>query len=307
MTTITDVISFWDNRPCNIAHSDKEVGSKEYFQEVSQRKYFVEPHIIPFANFEEWRGKKVLEIGCGIGTAAQSFAEAGAIYTGVDISKKSLELARKRFDVFGLDGYFYQVEDEELSSVVPLDEYDLVYSFGVIHHTPDPKKAIEQIYKYMSNDSEFRLMLYSKFSFKNLMIKLRFDRPEAQKGCPTAYKFSFKEIRQLLKDFEILSIRKDHIFPFIIKEYINYRYKKRWWIRLTPASVFGKLESILGWHTLIKCKKKELSREFPLKIVFTLHSISLCHARATLKFVCFKYCGLPLLYELRKEKLINGN
>ena len=103
MTTIKQVKDFWDNRPCNIRHSNKEIGTREYFEEVTTKKYFVEPHIIPFANFDEWEGKKVLEIGCGLGTASQSFAEAGAIYTGVDISQTSLDLARKRFEVFGLE------------------------------------------------------------------------------------------------------------------------------------------------------------------------------------------------------------
>ena len=86
MTTLNKVIDFWDSRPCNIRHSSKEVGTKEYFEEVTAKKYLVEPHILPFANFGEWKGKKVLEIVCGLGTAAQSFAEAGAIYTCVDLS-----------------------------------------------------------------------------------------------------------------------------------------------------------------------------------------------------------------------------
>ena len=78
-SNLKDVVSFWDSRPCNINHSSCEKGTKKYFREVTEKKYKVEPHILSFANFKEWRGKKVLEIGCGLGTAAQSFAEAGAI------------------------------------------------------------------------------------------------------------------------------------------------------------------------------------------------------------------------------------
>jgi 2-polyprenyl-3-methyl-5-hydroxy-6-metoxy-1,4-benzoquinol methylase len=83
--SIEEVKEFWNRRPCNIKHSNKEIGSQEYFLEVSKRKYIVEPHILEFADFKSWRGKKVLEVGCGIGTAAHSFIESGAIYKGIDI------------------------------------------------------------------------------------------------------------------------------------------------------------------------------------------------------------------------------
>ena len=89
--SIKDVQSFWDSRPCNIRHSDKELGTAEYFLEVSKKKYFVEPHILQFADFPQWKDKHVLEVGCGIGTAAQSFAENGAHYTGIDLSPESVK------------------------------------------------------------------------------------------------------------------------------------------------------------------------------------------------------------------------
>ena len=93
--TIEDVYNYWNKRPCNINHSNKELCSKEYFEEVTKRKYFVEPHIKNFASFEKYKDKYVLEIGCGIGTAAQSFIENGAIYYGCDLSDKSIEIAKK--------------------------------------------------------------------------------------------------------------------------------------------------------------------------------------------------------------------
>ena len=80
---------FWNLQPCNIKHSNKKVGTKEYFDEVEKKKYFVEPHIPIFAEFPRWKNKKVLEVGCGIGTDAKNFCEAGADYTGMDLSQKS--------------------------------------------------------------------------------------------------------------------------------------------------------------------------------------------------------------------------
>ena len=133
---IRRVQEYWNARPCNIRHSTKAVGSKEYFDEVEARKYMVEPHIPAFAEFERWRGRRVLEIGCGLGTDTINFARHGARVTAVDLSEKSLELARARAAVFGLQDQiqFYSANAEELSRSVPVEPYDLIYSFDVMSH-----------------------------------------------------------------------------------------------------------------------------------------------------------------------------
>src|SRR4051794_1549307 len=100
-TSITAVREYWNSRPCNIRHSPKPVGTREYFDEVEARKYMVESHIPRFADFARWNGKTVLEIGCGIGTDTINFARHGAHVTAVDLTEKSLEVARQRAKVFG--------------------------------------------------------------------------------------------------------------------------------------------------------------------------------------------------------------
>ena len=90
--SIEEVKKFWNDRPCNVRHSSKEVGTLEYFNEVSDKKFFVEPHILDFTDFTSWEGKKVLEVGCGLATAGIEFANAGADYTGVELSKRVLLL-----------------------------------------------------------------------------------------------------------------------------------------------------------------------------------------------------------------------
>src|SRR5215471_18974227 len=157
--TIDDVREYWDRRPCNIRHSPKPVETREYFDEVEWRKYFVEPHIPAFAQFPRWRGKRVLEIGCGIGTDSINFARYGADLTIVELSQNSLDLTRQRFEVFGLNARFIQGNAEELDRLIPAGEtFDLIYSFGVIHHSPNPRKIVQSLRRLMRPDSQLRLM-----------------------------------------------------------------------------------------------------------------------------------------------------
>ena len=74
--------------------------------------------------------------------------------------------------------------------------------------------------------------------------------------CPIAFVYSKKEVRNLLKDFDVLEIKKDHIFPYIIEDYINHDYRKRYIFKILPQPVFRFLEKTLGWHLLIKFKLK---------------------------------------------------
>lgn len=269
MNIIERVRGYWDQRPCNIRHSPKAIGSREYFDEVEKRKYFVEPHIPGFIQFNKWKDKKILEIGSGIGTDAINFARAGANVTVQELSGKSLEICKKRFEAYGLKAHFYQGNAEELSSFLPVETYDLIYSFGVIHHTHHPEKIVEEIKKYCTQNTEIKIMLYSKYSWKIFWILAKYGKcqfwkikdlaskySEAQIGCPITYVYSFSEIRKLLKDYKITEIRKEHIFPYKIDDYIKYRYKKVWYFRWLPKFLFHWLERHLGWHTLIVARLK---------------------------------------------------
>lgn len=246
---------FWDKRPCNVRHSGAERGTKQYFEEVSRRRYFVEPHVRGFADFEHWRHKRVLEIGCGIGTDAASFVEAKAHYTGVELSPKSLEIARQRFKVCGLFGKLHCGNAELLSEVIPADkQYDLVYCWGVLHHTPYPERVVEQVKQCMGAGSEFRLMVYARNSWKRTMIDAGLDQYEAASGCPLARTFSKADLATLLDGFEITEMRQDHIFPYRVEDYVNYEYVREPWFEAMAPEMFRSLEQNFGWHLLAKCK-----------------------------------------------------
>tara|TARA_Y100001954_G_C15688501_1_gene541490 strand:+ start:51 stop:821 length:771 start_codon:yes stop_codon:yes gene_type:complete len=256
MKTIENVKEYWNDRPCNIRHSKKEIGTKEYFDEVENKKFFAEPHIKTFTEFDRWNGKKVLEIGCGLATVGINFASHGANYTGVELSDESLKLAKQRFDVYDLQGKFFSGNAEHLSTFVPIDNYDLIYSFGVIHHSPHPEKIIYEIKKYMNKNSVLKIMLYAKNSWKNYMIESGLDQPEAQYGCPIAHTYTKNEVVDLLQGYDIISIEQDHIFPYQIEPYKRGEYIKQPWFESMPLNMFRTLEKNLGWHLLITAKLK---------------------------------------------------
>ena len=254
---IQAVTNFWDSRPCNIKHSNKEIGTIEYFEEVEKRKYFVEPHIPKFAQFDKWQGKKVLEIGCGIGTDAINFARSGAIYTGIELSNSSLEIAKKRFEVYRLTGEFHVANAENLDLVLDSQEYDLIYSFGVLHHTPDLKKALKQIVNYATAKTEIKIMLYAKNSWKQKMIDVGLDQPEAKFGCPIANSYDREELEDIFAQcsLKLNAFDQDHIFPYVVEDYKEYRYTVQPWFKEMPEQMFRALETSFGWHGLIQASK----------------------------------------------------
>ena len=257
MTTIQAVREFWDARPCNVRHSDQPRGTREYFEEVERKKFTAEPHIPAFCEFERWSGRKVLEIGCGIGTMAKNFAAHGADYTGVELSGESLALTRQRFAVYGLPGTFYQCNAEQLTDVVPVEAYDLIFTWGVIHHSPNPGRILEQARSYMRSGTTLKVMVYASNSWKNYMIEAGMDQPEAQYGCPIAYTYTEQElIRMVGPGFWRMNVTQDHIFPFQIEPYKAGEYLRQPWFEAMSPDMFRVLEKRLGWHLMLTAEKQ---------------------------------------------------
>ena len=264
--SIEEVAAFWNARPCNVRHSSRDVGSREYFDEVEARKYFVEPHIPAFAEFARWNGRKVLEIGCGIGTDTVNFARSNARVTAVDVSERSLDIARRRAAVYGVSDRirFVLADAEQLSSSLQIEAYDLVYAFGVIHHTPRPMRIIEQIRQFVGPGSTVKLMVYHRRSWKVLGILLRHAasagrarhdviarHSEAARGCPVTYTYNVRDIRRLLSGFRIENVHIDHIFPYRVSDYVQHRYVKTWYFRAMPDRLFRSMERRFGWHLCV--------------------------------------------------------
>lgn len=258
MNSISKVKNYWDNQPCNVKHSKKKFLSKEYFNEVRKKRYFVETHIPKFADFTKYKNKNVLEIGCGIGTDGVEFIKNNANYTGVELSNYSLDIFRERIKVLKLSNKksnLIQASAENLKGIHRIN-YDLIYSYGVIHHTPNMKKAFNEIYKLANKKTLIKIMLYAKNSYKNFVLDLTNYRYEAQKGCPVVYKTDINDLEQIVKNkFKILEVSQDFIFPYQIKPYKKNIYKKIRHFEYMPSKIFDRLSKKIGEHMLITLKK----------------------------------------------------
>ena len=251
------IVNYWNRQPCNINHSKKQVGSVEYFEEVTAKRYRAEPHILNFAEFHKWRGLRVLEIGCGIGTDAEQFARHGAEYYGLDISRASVDICVNRFATQELKGRFFNlnlldISDSELQA---FGKFDLIYSYGVIHHFPNIEEHIARIGNLLNDCGEFRFMVYAKNSWKYAMIQSGLDQFEAQAECPYAEAFTKEDIVRLLSNFDIHEIKQDHCFMWNIPKYKAGIFELEPWFAAMDPVMHQAIRDHLGWHLLVKATK----------------------------------------------------
>lgn len=159
----TRVHDFWQANPCGVKFVEEKIGTREFFNAVERHRYQTERHIPGVVNFPRWRDSEVLEVGCGLGTDAINFARRGARYTGVDLTEASIELVRRRFELEGLTANLRVADAERL----PFDDdsFDLVYSHGVLHHTPDTQRAIDEVHRVLKPGGAAMVMLYHKNSY----------------------------------------------------------------------------------------------------------------------------------------------
>ncbi len=220
---------------------------------MEARKYFVEPHIPGFAEFDRWKGKKVLEIGCGIGTDTISFARAGAQVTAVDLTEKSLEVARQRARVFGHGGPRPVLPGQRRKAQrLPCRWKHTTSSIpSASFITRRIRSACSKRSASTSRpNSTVKIMVYNRWSWKVLWILFVYgkgqfwktrpaDRRHTPKPRPAAR--SLTAIRAAAgrqsarrSRLRVTETTVDHIFPYSIPEYVKYQYKQVWYFRWMP-------------------------------------------------------------------------
>ena len=159
----TEVREFWEADPCGARHAQAAEGTRQFYDQVEDERNRLEPFIAAFADFASARDRALLEIGVGVGTDFIRFARAGARVTGVDLTQHSVSLVRQRLALEGLTGEVQVADAEQL----PFKDaaFDVVYSWGVLHHTPEPDLAIAEAVRVLKPGGRLCLMLYARHSW----------------------------------------------------------------------------------------------------------------------------------------------
>ena len=215
MNLKTQVKDFWNEASCG---EDLLLPSKdEYgFNQQRLKRYQLEPEILSFANFGKYNRKKVLEIGVGLGCEHQMFAENGADLYGIDLTERSIENTQKRFDIFGLTSNLAVGDAEHLA--FEDHTFDLVFSWGVMHHSPNTYQCFEEAFRVLKSGGEAKIMVYHHHSITGYMLWIRYGlmklKPftslnqiyENHLESPGTKAFTVNKIREMLHNFSEITI-----------------------------------------------------------------------------------------------------
>jgi SAM-dependent methyltransferase len=166
------VREYWNDKPCDSELSDRE-RLREYFLDTEHRRYELQPHILEIISKFDWRGKRILEIGTGVGTDARRIIDRGGAYTGINIDQGSTDATAQALRTFSLPGI--AMRDDATSLAFPNGTFDVVYSFGVIHHIPEAARAVAEIHRVLKPGGELLVMLYNRASI-NYIVEIMFLR-----------------------------------------------------------------------------------------------------------------------------------
>src|SRR6266705_4557760 len=155
----------WSEDPCGAVYGrEQEFGTREFFDAVERHRYTeYAPWMPAVMGFNDFAGARLLEVGCGMGTDLLQFARGGAKVTGVDLTPRSIEISRQHLSVYGERGDFAITDCENLPFAD--ESFDIVYSNGVLHHTPDTALAVKAIHRVLRAGGQARVMLYHRRSF----------------------------------------------------------------------------------------------------------------------------------------------
>jgi SAM-dependent methyltransferase len=240
-----NVHDFWNASSCGEGLYLPSPDSDGYLAQ-SRRRYELEPYITSFANAAATRHRDVLEIGIGLGADHQLFAEAGAQLTGIDLTERAVEHVRQRFDVFGLRSDLRVADAERLPFAD--QSFDLVYSWGVLHHTPDTSKAVREVARVLRPGGGARVMMYHRHSIVGFMLWLRYGflagKPRRNLKeiiadhleSPGTKAFTVDEVRALFRSFNNVTVRTVLTHGDLLESDAGQRH--RGWLLSTARAIW---------------------------------------------------------------------
>lgn len=303
------VQKFWQSSPCDSWFTNEPRGTRAFYRSLDEHRYKVHRRLQSAVGFEKTSGLRVLEIGCGCGSEAECFARAGAHYTAVDLTNAAVSITQRRFQLAKLKGRFVQGDAENLPFAD--GSFDLVYSHGVLHHTPDTPRTIREVHRVLSPGGRAVIMVYYRDSFNylvnlGLVRRFRAHLLRTELGIKLARTIWREPEEELRRHAEL--IRQDPGSYLEMQNMLNrntdgpdnplsqafskasaqrmfwqFRDVKTevmfWnpnWLpgvgKLLPHSIEDRLASRWGWHLWIYAQKRHLEFTRPTEIPCPAHS-----------------------------------
>ena len=256
----------WGQDPCGSNHGrEHEPGSREFFDAIERHRYSEYAEWMPrLMGFENFRDARLLEVGCGMGTDLLQFSRGGARCVGIDLTPRSIEITQQRFKLYGADGAFMISDGEHL----PFRDgsFDVVYSNGVLHHTPDTEGAIREVHRVLRPGGIAKIMLYHRNSWnywvdiilRHGVLHGKFLRGQSTEEIMSrVIEFSEHDARPLVKVYSRSEARK--LFSLFKDVKVDVEQLTRPELRfLSPVvseSMLDRLRKKIGWNVIITATK----------------------------------------------------
>ena len=242
-STVDTVHDFWQSHINNEYYTGAERASDSYFNDIEERRYRTHYHLPELFESMDGTDQRLLEVGCGIGVDSIQLAKRGFQVTAVDLTENALAVARQFAARREATVDFRLGNAEGLD--FPDESFDAVYSFGVLHHTPDIERSVAEVHRVLRPGGRAYVMLYHRNSLVNLMhwaLRLPYESPRDRKDhCPVVYTFSRSGVRELFRDFASVEVHSDYPFTYGFGPLTTK----------LPLGVRRRLGRVIGWHLMI--------------------------------------------------------
>ena len=250
--TTADVREYWNRHIHDLEITKHPVGSPRFFADLDQYHFEKLHHLLRLVDFDGYRGRRVLDVGCGAGTDLVRFARGGAVVTGIDLSSSAIALARENFAQQRLEADLREADGERLPFAD--DTFDLVYAHGVVQYTANDRALVEECRRVLKPGGEAIFQVYNRVSWLNGLSKLM-KVPLEHEDAPMLKKYSAAEFRAVLTGFRGIRIVEER-FP------VKSRLHGGWKGLLFNTFFVGTFNALprsmvhrFGWHLLAFCRK----------------------------------------------------
>lgn len=262
------VKDFWNESSCGEVLYLKGEDEIEAFKLQTTVRYQLEPYIRTFADFTSARNKNVLEIGVGLGADHQQFAENGSFLKGIDLTEKAIDYTKRRFRIFGLNSELTVADAENLPFAD--ESFDIIYSWGVIHHSPNTPKVVNEIFRVLQLNGEARIMIYHSRSIVGYMLWLRYAlfrlKPfltlseiyDKFLESPGTKAYSVEQARQMFSQFSKVEISTTLTHADLLESEAGQRHRGKLLVfakKIFPRAIIKRFLPRHGLFMMIKATK----------------------------------------------------